>query len=187
MGRLLADPGRRVSSALCDRPSRPGDCDGHRPAQHLRSSLRRWLSPSGRSRAAPLTAIQYAKDKIRANSVHPGPIVTPMTERRRADPAQYPPQAVSYRAGLLVPGAAGRRDRRPTPLNAAGPPLQTVPVCRSGPRRCDAHRPLSTGQQLLLTNRHGRSHSRGGPGRAEHRTPGRRAGAELRSRHCPAG
>ena len=35
------------------------------------------------------TAIQYAKDKIRANSVHPGPIVTPMTEVRRADPAFY--------------------------------------------------------------------------------------------------
>jgi cyclopentanol dehydrogenase len=35
------------------------------------------------------TAIQYAKDGIRANSVHPGPIVTPMTERRRADPEQY--------------------------------------------------------------------------------------------------
>src|SRR6516162_2098934 len=34
------------------------------------------------------TAIQYAKDGIRANSVHPGPIVTAMTERRRADPAQ---------------------------------------------------------------------------------------------------
>jgi NAD(P)-dependent dehydrogenase (short-subunit alcohol dehydrogenase family) len=33
------------------------------------------------------TAIQYARDGIRANSVHPGPIVTPMTERRRADPA----------------------------------------------------------------------------------------------------
>src|ERR671919_1369463 len=32
------------------------------------------------------TAIQYAKDRIRANSVHPGPIVTPMTEARRADP-----------------------------------------------------------------------------------------------------
>ena len=32
------------------------------------------------------TAIQYAKDGIRANSVHPGPIVTAMTERRRADP-----------------------------------------------------------------------------------------------------
>jgi NAD(P)-dependent dehydrogenase (short-subunit alcohol dehydrogenase family) len=35
------------------------------------------------------TAIQYARDRIRANSVHPGPIVTAMTERRRADPAQY--------------------------------------------------------------------------------------------------
>ena len=35
------------------------------------------------------TAIQYAKDKIRANSVHPGPIVTPMTEARRADPEFY--------------------------------------------------------------------------------------------------
>ncbi len=33
------------------------------------------------------TALQYAKDGIRANSVHPGPIVTPMTEKRRADPA----------------------------------------------------------------------------------------------------
>src|SRR5207249_11998502 len=34
------------------------------------------------------TAIQYAREGIRCNSVHPGPIVTPMTERRRADPAQ---------------------------------------------------------------------------------------------------
>ena len=38
------------------------------------------------------TAIQHAKDKIakeriRANSVHPGPIITPMTAGRRADPA----------------------------------------------------------------------------------------------------
>lgn len=32
------------------------------------------------------TAIQYAREGIRANSVHPGPIVTAMTERRRADP-----------------------------------------------------------------------------------------------------
>jgi len=32
------------------------------------------------------TAIQYAKERIRANSVHPGPIVTPMTEARRNDP-----------------------------------------------------------------------------------------------------
>ena len=35
------------------------------------------------------TAIQYAKEGIRANSVHPGPILTPMTEARRADPAIY--------------------------------------------------------------------------------------------------
>src|SRR3989304_3871054 len=36
-----------------------------------------------------LTALQYARERIRANSVHPGPILTPMTERRRADPAVY--------------------------------------------------------------------------------------------------
>ena len=35
------------------------------------------------------TALQYAKERIRANSVHPGPIVTPMTEARRADPEHY--------------------------------------------------------------------------------------------------
>ena len=33
------------------------------------------------------TAIQYAADGIRCNSVHPGPIVTPMTDFRRSDPA----------------------------------------------------------------------------------------------------
>jgi len=35
------------------------------------------------------TAIQYAREGIRANSVHPGPIVTPLNEARRADPQQY--------------------------------------------------------------------------------------------------
>ena len=31
-------------------------------------------------------AVQYAKDKIRCNSVHPGPILTPMTEERQNVP-----------------------------------------------------------------------------------------------------
>ena len=35
---------------------------------------------------AKTAAIQYAGDNIRVNSVHPGPIVTPMTERRLSDP-----------------------------------------------------------------------------------------------------
>jgi NAD(P)-dependent dehydrogenase (short-subunit alcohol dehydrogenase family) len=35
------------------------------------------------------TAMQYAQEGIRANSVHPGPIVTPMTEAARADPERY--------------------------------------------------------------------------------------------------
>ena len=35
------------------------------------------------------TAIQYARESIRANSVHPGPIVTPMTEGGRADAQRH--------------------------------------------------------------------------------------------------
>ena len=34
------------------------------------------------------TAVQYAKEGIRANSVHPGPIATPMTKASRSNPDQ---------------------------------------------------------------------------------------------------
>ena len=34
------------------------------------------------------TAIQYARESIRANSIYPGPIATPMTETSRAEPEQ---------------------------------------------------------------------------------------------------
>ena len=35
------------------------------------------------------TAIQYAKEGIRANSIHPGPILTPINEGSRANPEEY--------------------------------------------------------------------------------------------------
>jgi cyclopentanol dehydrogenase len=34
------------------------------------------------------TAVQYAKDNIRCNSVHPGPVDTPMIQEAQSDPAQ---------------------------------------------------------------------------------------------------
>jgi cyclopentanol dehydrogenase len=36
-----------------------------------------------------VTALQYAKEGIRVNSVHPGPVITPMTEPRRRVKANY--------------------------------------------------------------------------------------------------
>ena len=36
-----------------------------------------------------LTAMQYAEHDIRCNSVHPGPVNTPMTQARRGDPGNY--------------------------------------------------------------------------------------------------
>ena len=35
------------------------------------------------------TAIQDAKHGVRCNSIHPGPMVTPMTESPRSDPERY--------------------------------------------------------------------------------------------------
>ena len=49
------------------------------PAYHASKAAVRLL--------AKATAVQYAKDGIRVNSVHPGPIATPMTARR-TDPTE---------------------------------------------------------------------------------------------------
>ena len=48
-----------------------------------------------------LTAMQYAKYGIRCNSVHPGPIMTPMTEPRRADAATYAEMLARIPLGTL--------------------------------------------------------------------------------------
>ena len=51
------------------------------------------------------TAIQYASDGIRANSIHPGPIDTPMTAFRQGDP-----QAVADSIGRIPLGRNGVPD-----------------------------------------------------------------------------
>ncbi len=54
----------------------------------MNESSAQYIASKGAVRLlAKSTAIQYAADGIRCNSVHPGPIVTPMTDFRRADPA----------------------------------------------------------------------------------------------------
>ena len=51
------------------------------------------------------TAIQYASEGIRANSIHPGPIDTPMTAFRQGDP-----QAVANSIGRIPLGRTGVPD-----------------------------------------------------------------------------
>ena len=55
--------------------------DNSSPMYHASKGAVRILTKS--------TAIQYAPDNIRANSIHPGPVNTAMTERRREDPETY--------------------------------------------------------------------------------------------------
>ena len=52
----------------------------------MRESSPQYIASKGAVRLlTKSTALQYAADGIRCNSVHPGPIVTPMTEGRRSD------------------------------------------------------------------------------------------------------
>ncbi len=51
------------------------------------------------------TAIQYAKEGIRANSVHPGPIITPMTDAGRANQERY-----DLTVSRIPMGRYGRQD-----------------------------------------------------------------------------
>lgn len=55
--------------------------DNSSPQYHASKGAVRILTKS--------TAIQFAPDGIRANSVHPGPVNTAMTERRREDPEAF--------------------------------------------------------------------------------------------------
>ena len=51
------------------------------------------------------TAIQYASEGIRANSIHPGPIDTPMTSFRKGDPA-----AIAESLARIPIGRTGQPD-----------------------------------------------------------------------------
>ena len=76
------------------------------------------------------TAIQHARDNIRCNSVHPGPIITEMTEARSR------PSPVGAAAACACPWAA--RARRKSRLRRALPRLRRVVVRdrqRAGHRR----------------------------------------------------
>lgn len=53
-----------------------------------------------------VTAVEHAKDKIRCNSIHPGPIDTPMLESGHADPAV----AREQRLSLIPLGRLGTVD-----------------------------------------------------------------------------
>ena len=54
----------------------------------MRESSPQYIASKGAVRLlTKSTALQYAADGIRCNSVHPGPIVTPMTQGRRSDEA----------------------------------------------------------------------------------------------------
>jgi NAD(P)-dependent dehydrogenase (short-subunit alcohol dehydrogenase family) len=53
-----------------------------------------------------VTAVEHAKDKIRCNSIHPGPIDTPMLESGHADPAV----ARGQRLSLVPLGRLGTVD-----------------------------------------------------------------------------
>ena len=54
----------------------------------MKESSPQYIASKGAVRLfSKATAVQYAPEGIRCNSVHPGPIVTPMTDFRRADTA----------------------------------------------------------------------------------------------------
>ena len=81
--------------------------DNSSPMYHASKGAVRILTKS--------TAIQFAPDGIRANSVHPGPVVTAMTERRREDPEAYARNALSNPARQI---RRANRNRQRGPLSS---------------------------------------------------------------------